>query len=112
MYHQLLWRSVAQVLGHMHSMQSSYNPVTSILWTSNFESIQFMNHALSRPTMSIAVTECSASPGKSMMRDRSNGSWKWKSPGSNHPRTTLTKLPTVATQLSLALQWVLCFHSQ
>ena len=26
--------------------------------------------------------------------------------------TTSQKAPTVATQLSLALQWVLCFHSR
>jgi len=57
----------------------------------------------------------SESPGKSTVGERNDGSQKWKSQGSNHPpfsSSTSTKAPTVATQLSLALQQVLhklCF---
>ena len=57
----------------------------------------------------------SESPGRSTMRDRIDGSRKWKSQRSNHPlsaRTTSRKEPTIAAQLSLALQQVPHFHSR
>ena len=59
MYRRLLWRSAAQVLGHMHGVRSSSDQVTSTL-TSHFadsKNIQFTIRILSRPTLSIAVTE-------------------------------------------------------
>ena len=79
------------------------------------KNIQFTIRILSRPTFSITVTDRRESPGKSLVGDTNDGSRKCKSPGSNHPPSapnTSTKAPTIATQLSLALQQVLRFHSR
>ena len=58
----------------------------------------------------------SESPGRSTMRDRIDGSRKWKPHrGQTVPlsaRTTSRKEPTIAVQLSLALQQVPHFHSR
>ena len=57
----------------------------------------------------------SESPGKSTMRDRIDGSRKWKSQRSNHlpfQHVLLHGEPTIAVQLSLALQQVPHFHSR
>ena len=87
--------------------------------TSNFadgKNIQFMIHILLRPTLWITVTETVVKAQRSL---------RWEiemmevESGSHHgqtiflsARSTSTKLPTIATQLSLALQQLLHFHSQ
>ena len=81
------------------------------------KNIQFTNHILSRPKfVNSSDRDRSVSPGKSTMGDRNDGSRKWMSPGSNYPplsaRTALTKVPTLTTHLSLALQQVLHFRSR
>ena len=87
--------------------------------TSNFvdcKNIQFTVRILSRPTLLITVTEAIV---------KAQGSLQWETEmmevksESHQGQTillsalsTLTKAPTVATQLSLALQQILRFHSR
>jgi len=79
-------------------MRSSSNQVTGIFLTltsADGKNIQFKIHILSRPTLSIAVTETVVKA-----REVYSGRQKqlWKSPGSPHS----TKAPTIFTELSLA----------
>jgi len=61
MYHWLLWRSAAQALGHVHGIRlSCIGSGYKHSLTSNFadcKNIQFTIHILSRPILSITVTE-------------------------------------------------------
>jgi len=115
MYHLLPWRSAAQALGHMHSVRPGYKH----FWMSNFadgKNIQFTISILSRPTLLIKVTE-------TVLEAQISLQWETETmeveSGSHRGQTILlsarcisTKAPTVATQLSLALQQILHFHSR
>jgi len=81
------------------------------------KNFQFTDHILSKPTLSITVTETVVKAQRSL---------RWETEtmeaiesGSQRDQTILlsarspsTKAPTVATQLSLALQQILRFHSR
>jgi len=80
------------------------------------KNIQFTNRTLSRPTLSITVTE-------TVLKAQGSPWWKTETmqveSGSHRnqtillsARSTSTIPPTIATQLSLALQQILRFHSQ
>ena len=117
----LLSRSAAQALGHAWRAVI-FRPGYKHFLTSNFadgKNIQFTIRILSRPTWWITMTETVVKAQRSRrVGDRNDGIRKWKSPGSNHASSfqhvysTSTKPPTIATQLSLALQQILCVHSR
>ena len=87
--------------------------------TSNFadgKNIQFMIHILLRPTLWITVTETVVKAQRSLRweietMEVESGSHRGQTILLS-ARSTSTKLPTIATQLSLALQQLLHFHSQ
>jgi len=87
--------------------------------TSNFadgKNIQFTIRILSRPTLSITVTETVVKAQISLrweieMMEVESGSHLDQTILLS-ARSTSTKLPTITTQLSLALQQILRFHSR
>jgi len=115
LYHRLLWRSAAQALGHVHGVRSSSDQVTSIFWCQILQTVRTYS-ILSKPTLWITVTE-------TVVKAQRNLRWEIETmeveSGSHRGETILlsalstsTKPPTIATQLSLALQQILCFHSR
>ena len=115
MYRRLLWRSAAQALGHMHGVWSSSDQVTSI-FDINFadsKNIEFTVCILSRPTLSITVTETVVKvySGRHAETMEVESGSHWGQTILLSERSTSTKPPIMATQLSLALQQVLRFHS-
>jgi len=87
--------------------------------TSNFadgKRIQFTIRIFSRPTLWITVTDTVVKAQRSLrweietMEVKSGSQWGQTIPLS--ARSTSTNPPTITTQLSLALQQILCFHSQ
>jgi len=119
MYHRLLMEvSCTSTRAYVQCaviVQPDYKPFL----TSNFadgKNIQFTICILLRPTLSIAVTETLAKAQGSlwwetdMMEVESGSHWGHTILLSAH--STSSKVLTATTQLSLALQQVLCFHSR
>ena len=116
MYRRLLWRSAAQALGNMHDVRSSSTRLQAFFDVKFCRRIQLTVRILSRPTLSVTVTETVV---------KAQGILRWETEtmevesGSHRGQTILLsapstwkKAPTVATQLSLALQQIRRFHSR